>query len=91
MSIYLGTKQLTSGGDLFVDITKGGTFLNASGVKLPSGNDATDTRGNSTAKWNAVDYNGTTYYWIQEVGLPKASIIRTDNITDGSIVASKTY
>ena len=90
MSIYLGTKQLTSGGDLFVDITKGGTFLGTNG-KLPSGRDATDTRGNSNAKWNTIEYNNTTYYWIQEVGLPKASIIRIDNITDGSIVASKTY
>ena len=77
--------------DLFVNITKGGTFLDATGTKLPSGRDATDTRGNSTAKWNTIDYNDTMYYWIQEVGLPKASIIRIDNITDGSIVTSKTY
>ena len=79
------------GGDLFVNITKGGTFLMSDGTKLPSGTDATDTRGNSNARWNTVEYNNTTYYWIQEVGLPKASIIRIDNITDGTIVASKTY
>ena len=92
-----GTSQTTAAtgggvdGDLFVNITKGGTFLDATGTKLPSGRDATDTRGNSTAKWNTIDYNDTMYYWIQEVGLPKASIIRIDNITDGSIVTSKTY
>ena len=80
-----------SGGDLFVDITKGGTFLMADGTKLPSGTDATDNRGNSDARYNTVIYGGTTYYWIQEVGLPKASIIRTGNITDGAIAASKTY
>ena len=85
------TSANTGGGDLFVNITKGGTFLMSDGTKLPSGTDATDTRGNSNARWNTVEYNNTTYYWIQEVGLPKASIIRTDNITDGTIVASKTY
>ena len=97
MAIYQGTNLLTSsggsssGGDIFVNITRGGTFLMADGTKLPSGNDATDNRGNSNARYNTVIYNGTTYYWIQQVGLPKASIVRTDNITDGAIVASKTY
>ena len=81
----------SGGGDLFVNITKGGTFLMADGSKLPSGTDATDTRGNDTARYNTITYGNDTYYWIQEVGLPKASIIRTGNITDGAIVASKTY
>ena len=85
------TSANTGGGDLFVNITRGGTFLMADGTKLPSGNDATDTRGNDTARYNTVIYNNTTYFWIQEVGLPKAAIIRTGNITDGAIVASKTY
>ena len=87
------TTAATSGGsgDLFVNITKGGTFLMSDGTKLPSGTDATDNRGNSDARYNTVIYGGTTYYWIQEVGLPKASIIRTGNITDGAIAASKTY
>ena len=91
-----GTSQTTAatdsgGGDLFVNITKGGTFLMADGSKLPSGTDATDTRGNDTARYNTIEYGNDTYYWIQEVGLPKASIIRTGNITNGAIVASKTY
>ena len=92
-----GTFQTTAatggggGGDLFVNITRGGTFLMADGTKLPSGADATDTRGNDTARYNTIEYGNDTYYWIQEVGLPKASIIRTGNITNGAIVASKTY
>ena len=92
-----GTSQTTAatggsgGGDVFVNITRGGTFLMADGTKLPSGTDATDTRGNDTARYNTVIYNNTTYFWIQEVGLPKAAIIRTGNITNGAIAASKTY
>ena len=57
--------------NVFVEITKGGTFLMADGTKLPSGRDATDTRGNSDARYNTIIYNNVTYYWIQEVGLPK--------------------
>ena len=44
-----------TGGDLFVNITRGGTFLMADGTKLPSGNDATDSRGNNTARYNTID------------------------------------
>ena len=89
-TIY-GISGSSGGGDLFVNITKGGTFLMADGTKLPNGADATDTRGNDTARYNTIEYGNDTYYWIQEVGLPKASIIRTGNITNGAIVASKTY
>ena len=89
--VIYGISGSSGGGDLFVNITKGGTFLMADGSKLPSGTDATDTRGNDTARYNTIEYGNDTYYWIQEVGLPKASIIRTGNITDGTIVASKTY
>ena len=89
--VIYGISGSSGGGDLFVNITKGGTFLMADGTKLPNGADATDTRGNDTARYNTIEYGNDTYYWIQEVGLPKASIIRTGNITDGTIVASKTY
>ena len=82
---------LDGGGNLFINITRGGTFLMADGTKLPSGNDATDINDITTAKWNTVIYENNTYYWIQNIGLPRSSIIRIDNITDGTIVASKTY
>ena len=83
-----------SGGstDLFHDITKNGTFLGTDGIALPSGEDATDGIGNTDAHYNTVIYENTTYYWIQNKQIPiRSSIIRSSNITDGNIVATKNY
>ena len=92
-----GTSQTTAatgGGtaDLFHDITRNGRFLDPDGIALQSGEDATDGIGNTDAHYNTVIYENTTYYWIQNKQIPiRSSIIRSSNITDGNIVATKTY
>ena len=95
--IIYGISGGSSGGDLWVDLTKGSgySYLNATGNTV-EGTDATDANGNTDAAYIQIfsQNDSNVYYRIENnsiIDTPESAIIRQDNINTGNIVVSKTY